>query len=110
MPATAVPLVVAYFTVTLLVEEAERLTTNVALMLPDDGLVTVALFTETVGTTAGLLIVTVACVVPMVALVGEERATVKAVEDFRALSARIVIGIVWEVTPGANVIVPLAAV
>ena len=110
MPATAVPLAVAYFTVIVPVLAAERLTTSVALAVPEAGLVTLTFPMAIVGKTVGLLIVTVAVAVFKVALAGDERTTLNAVAVFLALSGRTVRAIDCEVTPGAKVNVPLAAV
>ena len=115
MPATAVPFCVAYFTVTVFVLAVERLTTRVAFVLPEAGLVTVALVMASVGVDVGAdtasMIVAVALDVERVALTGLFRFNRKVL----LASPAVVIAAtgtetVWEVWPAVKVNVPDVAV
>ncbi len=104
------PLLVAKLTVTCWPETADNETANVALEVPALPSATVTSSIDSDGAGSLSAIVTTAVPSPIVAPPGADSVTLKVSASSSSVSSSVAMAIVCVVTPGANVIVLLAAV
>ena len=111
----AVPLDVAYRTVTVVAETFDSVAVNTRFDVPLPPSVTLLSATDTVGgvtttATSSLVMVPIAVPLAMVTPDGADNVTVNVSLGSTAVSPRMPTCTVWMVTPGAKVMVPASAV